>query len=67
MPKLFFRKPKADPARQRYPEAMAGLVERTLDLHRKLAAPSAVPHVKAVLQRHAEGGGHGPGDRPAGV
>ena len=55
----------ADVARH---DRMVGLVERMLDLHKKLTAPSAGdPHVKTVIQRHAAGGGHGSGDRPAGV
>jgi hypothetical protein len=36
-------------------DRMASLVERMLDLHKKLASEGA-PHVKNVLQRHAEGG-----------
>lgn len=38
---------------------MVSLVERTaagVALHKKLAA-EGTPHVKTVLQRHAEGGG----------
>ena len=53
----------ADVARH---DRMVSLVERMLDLHKKLASEGA-PHVKTVLQRHAEGGGHGSGDRPVGV
>ena len=48
---------------------MVALVERTaegVDLHKKLASEGA-PHVKTVLQRHAEGGGHGSADRCIGV
>jgi hypothetical protein len=37
---------------------MVALVERVLDLHKKLASEGA-PHVVTVLQRHAAGGGHG--------
>ena len=47
----------ADVAR---PDRMVSLVERTaegVDLHKKLASEGAL-HVKTVLQRHAEGGGH---------
>jgi len=45
---------------------MISLVERTLDLHKKLAAEQA-SHVKTVFQRHAAGGDDGSGDRPAGI
>jgi len=55
--------PPADVARH---DRMVGLVERMLDLHKKLAAEQA-PHVKTVHQRHAAGGGHGQADRRAGV
>jgi hypothetical protein len=53
----------ADGARH---DRMVALVERMLDQHKKLASERA-PHVRTVLQRHAEGGGDGQADRCAGV
>ena len=43
----------ADPADVARHERMVGLVQRMLDLHKKLAAEDA-PHVKTVLQRQIE-------------
>lgn len=53
----------ADVARH---DQMVVLVERILDLHKRLAAEQ-MPHVKTVLQRHAKGGGDGSADRLVGL
>jgi len=56
----------ASPADVARHDQMVALVERMLDLHKRLAAEQ-MPHVKTVLQRHAKGGGDGSADRVVGL
>jgi hypothetical protein len=60
-PPIDFTNP-ADMARH---DRMVSLVERMLDLHKRVAAEQ-VPHAKTMLQRHAEGGSDRQADRRVG-